>query len=263
MLSGLAVMIRELDSRWIRVANPPAILPRIAQVWSSPVEDTQWVSMCHGLLGEDEKERARRFVKDEDRARFTAGRGLLRLLLGKVSGTEPAALALYPDDHGKLRLPSPGAGISFNITHSGDSVLCVLTREGDIGVDVELVREVEDLAATGSFCLAERERQWAFAIADSRCHRFFTLWTRKEAVVKAAGKGLSLPLKEIDVLGGTVTTQGKREWYLSTFVPAAGYIGALATSIPVESIMFLEPDLSAPFFSRIAPGADEHSKRNP
>jgi 4'-phosphopantetheinyl transferase len=145
----------------------------------------------------DEAERGRRagYRLDADRDRFTAAAALLRLVASAHQGVAPAALRLDRTcarcgaPHGKPRLPDSDAHVS--ISHSGERVAVALTDAAPIGVDIELLTERDVLG------LAHSVVSPAEPIAEPR--DFYTYWCRKEAVVKATGDGLRVPLVQVVV----------------------------------------------------------------
>lgn len=89
--------------------------------------------------------------------------------------------------------------IRFNITHSGNFVACIISNDtSTIGIDAEVVKAVN----TKDFKDLWSEEEWA-DIQSNDIAVFFKYWTRKEAVVKAIGKGLNIPLNQISVGNGT------------------------------------------------------------
>lgn len=96
---------------------------------------------------------------------------------------------LTVNEHGKLSTN----GYEFNISHSGDWVM-LCTAHCPVGIDVEQINEPNHKAAAHSFC--SDELCWM----QNQKDRFYMLWTRKESITKAIGKGLKLPLNSFSVL---------------------------------------------------------------
>jgi 4'-phosphopantetheinyl transferase len=146
-----------------------------------------------GWLAPAERERANRFATVLLRRRYTAGRAMLRRLLAERTGTRPAAVALVEDPDGKPRLADDAR--AFNLGHAGRHALVAIGPAGmRIGVDIEELRAVVDLETLVPTCLTLPERAEFEAIADeaSRREAFLRLWVRKEACLKAIGKGLRI-----------------------------------------------------------------------
>lgn len=128
--------------------------------------------------------------------------GRLRQLLSSVLGMAPENLEFAAGPHGKPHLAgaAAGSGLHFNLSHSGDVGLVGWAQGRDIGVDVEVWRPMRDEAALVHryFSTAEIAAYEALPAA-SRTEAFFNCWTRKEAYIKAVGRGLGLPLDSFDV----------------------------------------------------------------
>jgi 4'-phosphopantetheinyl transferase len=93
--------------------------------------------------------------------------------------------------------PAAGVGLHFNLSRATDFVVCAVADEEEVGVDVEdVTRAVEHLAIAAEFFAPDEVRALDELPAAEQRARFFTLWTLKEAYVKARGMGLSLPLDQ-------------------------------------------------------------------
>ncbi len=148
-------------------------------------------------LSELDAARIGRLVRPQDRALAITGWGLLRILLARETGREPGDVEFRTNAYGK---PFLDAGPHFNMAHSGGAVLIGLADGGRLGVDLEAYRAVRDLDTLVEQNFAEEERAEFRALRDSeREAAFFRGWTRKEALVKAVGKGLSTPLDSFAV----------------------------------------------------------------
>lgn len=118
-------------------------------------------------LSADERARAARFLRDEPRRRWQAGRAALRTVLGDYLGIAPAAVELRLGRRGKPALADPEASLRFNLSHSGELMLIALAQGREVGVDVERIAE--------------------------RPPSFYAEWTRREALGKCFGGGLAEP----------------------------------------------------------------------
>lgn len=100
--------------------------------------------------------------------------------------------ALRPGPYGKPEAP----GVQFSLSHSGGYALLAVS-DSDVGADLERIRPAPERVAARVF--TPDEQRW-LAGDDDYDTRFFTLWTLKEALLKACGRGLTLPLQSLDVL---------------------------------------------------------------
>jgi 4'-phosphopantetheinyl transferase len=149
------------------------------------------------LLDGTERARAERYRLPADRDRFLLGAVLLRVTAARYLGAAPAVAAVDRTcsrcgaQHGRPRLP--GSGLHTSVSHSGDVVAVALTWAGPVGVDVEAVRTIDYAAIAESVC-TPAERTDVRTEAD-----FYAVWTRKEAVLKATGEGLSRSMADLHV----------------------------------------------------------------
>lgn len=197
------------------------------------------------LLHADEQQRAQRFLLPRHGELFVAGRGLLRTILGRYLGQPPQDLQFGYGPHGKpyLEINGQPAALQFNLAHSHELALLAVTRGRLVGIDVERLRLdcKGDLIAEHFFTPGEVTalRQTA---EEQRHQAFFTLWTRKEAFIKATGKGLAIPLAAFEVLPLAAsndvpltlfsTPEETSRWSLRDLDPGDGYRGALAVEGP-------------------------------
>lgn len=193
------------------------------------------------MLSPDERARAKRFRLDADRARFVAARGMLRTLLGDALGVVPAAVPLAYGPHGKPYLES--TPLHFSLAHSAGRIVVAMGTRFPLGIDVEKIRRDIDHNRLARRFFSEREaRELSTLSPGERLHAFFSVWVRKEAFVKAVGRGIAFGLdrfsvtampgvppkiEEINDEGETVSAQ--RAWSLVDLDVGDGYVSALCT----------------------------------
>jgi 4'-phosphopantetheinyl transferase len=150
----------------------------------------------------DERQRADRFHFEADRRRFTVTRALLRTILGHYLRAAPESLCFECNEFGKpslARSQNPG-GINFSVAHSGDRSLLAFGLATHLGVDVEHVRVERNVTDLARAVFSPSQYESFLALPDAvRERAFFEAWTRKEAVVKALGGGLSIPFDSAEV----------------------------------------------------------------
>ncbi|MGH6989035.1 MAG: 4'-phosphopantetheinyl transferase family protein [Stellaceae bacterium] len=192
-----------------------------------------------GLMDAGEEARALRFVRTEDRHSFTAAHGAVRLLLGAMIDRAPAALRFVTGEFGKPRLADAG-GIEFNMSHSGGIVLIALASGEPVGIDVERVRPIAERAAIIERYLHPGEAADLAGFADGAAElAFFRCWSRKEAVVKALGRGMNLDLNRYRVacapsaVPAVLALEGEETpgnaWSLADLAPSPAHVAAVAT----------------------------------
>lgn len=173
--------------------------PIEVDLWTWPLDiGDEAAERLSALLDAQERARAARFGFARDRIRYIAGRAGLRDILGRLTTTAPAAVTFAYGDHGKPRLADRDQP-AFNLSHSaGVAALAVSWGAGALGIDIEEIRAVAPDLARSVF--SPRERAALDAVPQALRMRAFHLgWTRKEAVVKALGAGLAIPLDGFDV----------------------------------------------------------------
>jgi len=148
-------------------------------------------------LDDPERARAARFVFDHDRRRYLAAHRLLRELLAMRNEIAADALAIAVGPHGKPHLVDRRC--AFNLSHSGGVALIGIADNGEVGVDVEVLRPTPELDALVRSHFSAGERRAMESVAHgARDLAFLVGWTRKEACLKAVGVGLDIDPASID-----------------------------------------------------------------
>jgi 4'-phosphopantetheinyl transferase len=192
-------------------------------------------------LAPAERARAGRFRYADDRARFVVGRALLRDALAERLRCEPAAVALRAGRRGK---PQPARPWRCSVAHSADQVVVAIAHGSHVGVDVERVDATRDHERLARVALTPGERRMLATRGPLERPRWFTsMWTAKEAYVKATGIGLALPLRDIALAtvdgepAGLHAVRGDRRaakhWRVRTLDAPEGYVAALVTQVGV------------------------------
>lgn len=192
------------------------------------------------LLAADERERANRFRFERDRNHYVAGRGVLRLLIGRYLSLSPSHISFAYGSHGKPELAASMGkpGFAFNLSNSQGIALIGFCWGQPIGVDVEPIRPMEDAEAVAERFFSTAENDVFRSVPHSQqAEAFFNCWTRKEAFIKAVGEGLSYPLHQFEVSlrpGETarlLSVRGSRaeaaRWFLQSLNPAPGFVAAV------------------------------------
>jgi 4'-phosphopantetheinyl transferase len=199
-------------------------------------------------LSPDERARAARFLSLPARKQFVAARSALRAILSHYTRRLPGEIAFRRGPVGKPSLADTGpTPLFFNLSHSGELALVAVTALGEIGVDVERVREMASADQLAARFFHPNEVAALRALpAEQRAVGFFNAWTRKEAFLKATGKGISYGIERVEVTltpgepPRVIALDGDRRaaagWSLATFEAARGYLGSLAMAGPWEKV---------------------------
>lgn len=160
------------------------------------------------MLVPDELARAQRFIRPEDQRRFLQVRGLLRLALGSYLNLEPREICFDYGPHGQPRIQHriEHDTLHFNVSHSHHHALFVFSLKRRIGVDVEWRRPLNNMQKMQRhICTVQEYEQLQRLDSDDESERFFQLWTRKEALLKAVGLGLHGGLRTYHIGWGPAT----------------------------------------------------------
>ncbi len=172
-----------------------------------------WIPPERGFYSEAERERAQLFRTDGGRIRFLGGRHLLRSALARELGcSDPADVPLEITPDGKPFCPLPESPC-FNLSHTEGAVVLAMSFRGPVGVDLEDTRRALRADAIARRWFHPEEQK---ASDDSTPKAFFRMWTRKEAFLKATGRGLRGPLSDCN----TLEIERAGSWVFSEYQPA-------------------------------------------
>ena len=171
------------------------------------------------------EEQILRYKRWQDRQTSLFGKLLLLRSLREVDVFPGNVFPLHYTDY---RRPffSKNTEIDFNISHTHNCVVCALSKEHRVGIDVEEVVSIDITEFRAQF----HEQEWnLIECSTDRCYQFYNSWTRKEAVIKADGRGLSIPLKKLSVIPDQVILE-RNTWFLTKVDMLKGHVAHIATS---------------------------------
>ena len=232
---------------WRQVRGVPPLADNALHIWFALTGEHE-PALRHyaGLLSSAELQRAGRLRLEQLKTRFIISRGLLRTLLGTYLDCRPASIPITCTLQGKPCLPASfsSAALSFNLSHSRVAILFAVRRGKPVGIDVEYMRDQLDFASLAKRFFSVREYRAISSLEGlQRKTAFYRYWTRKEAYLKATGKGLA----------GLQETAGEQhelraaahDWsVIDLRVPEPSYAGAVAfagESAQTEALL-LTPD---------------------
>jgi 4'-phosphopantetheinyl transferase len=213
---------------------------------------------CVALLTPEEREKSQRFRFDRHRREALATRVLVRSALSHLRAVPPAAWRFKANEHGKPLL-DPDCGLQFNLSNSVGLVVCLVAEGVDVGVDVESHARSGQImeVAERVFSIEERSQLKELESA-AMLDRALSLWTLKEAYIKARGMGLALPLGKISFLfddAGTIRLKidpavdsNPCRWRFCSFDLGGHRIAAVIEheSVPVMNVWEARQLLAAP-----------------
>ncbi len=237
---------------WDPETDVPALAPAEVRVWvveldagQAPDDDPDAAEPGPELaiLSEDERARAARFVRARDRRRFARCRAALREILGRLRDEPASSLRFRAAAVGKPGLDDgPGdhhPALRFNVSHSSHLALIAVCIGREVGVDIERIRPIsEAVRIVESFFTAAEFAEFTAIAEDARLMAFHRGWTRKEAVLKGFGTGISgLSARHETGFGSTALTPRFTpaspsprvdRWMLWEAAPRPGFVAALA-----------------------------------
>jgi 4'-phosphopantetheinyl transferase len=228
---------------------------------ASGVVDVLWAhprgsDRAAAMLDIREHQQLARLRRTSDRARYVAAHALLRLLVGRRWGIDPAAVEMSAacarcrGPHGRPTVTPPRGHrqLHVSIAHAGDRVVVAATDLGPVGVDVERDPGA-DFAGFDGVSLAESERREIARLpAQAQLAGRTQMWVRKESVLKATGDGLSVDPREVIVSppsepprllawrGGRVDPSAV---HLTELTVGSGYAACVALLAPQTSPVLL------------------------
>ncbi|WP_233840280.1 4'-phosphopantetheinyl transferase superfamily protein [Dyella sp. 2HG41-7] len=176
----------------------------------------------------------------------TQRREPLRALLGAYLGLSADAVAFVEGEHGRPELAEPwNRHLQFNWSHSGDIALVALARGIVPGIDVERLRPRAHAMEIAERFFHPDETSALTALDDAqRDQGFLQLWTGKEAVLKAMGRGIAFGLDRLRLTVSPATPQliwldgdDATQWQLQPISLNAGYVACVAWRGPAQAIV--------------------------
>ncbi len=193
--------------QWHEYKAPIALSGDRVDIWCIWFEDgSESILDYLDILSSEERKRAKRFHRKVDFHRFVVARYVLRTLLGGIVGAQPSSLEFSTNKYGKpkllpkLSLNQNSESINFNLSHAGEYGLVAISTAKKIGIDIERIREIDNIEELAKRSFSNDEYlQFITQPEFDRLNTFFRCWTRKEAFIKAIGKGLNQPLDSFSV----------------------------------------------------------------
>ena len=147
-------------------------------------------------LSGEERSKANRLKNDAVRNRFILTSGKLRHKLAEFTGEQPQDIKLARQAHGKPFMAEHGE-IVFNLSHTADKMIIAVGYKCQLGVDIEVWKSRTDFSGLARKCMDPQEiKDWQALPEGAKLPEFYRIWTRKEAFVKAVGRGIALGLRQ-------------------------------------------------------------------
>lgn len=193
------------------------------------------------FLSPDEMKRAERYRFPEHQRRFIVSRAVIRQILSFYLNIAPEKISFSYGEHGKPALLAPLSGsLEFNVAHSDDLAVYAVARH-PVGIDIEKIKDSYELGLPARFFSSDECESLQRLSEVDRVVAFYQIWARKEAIIKASGKGLATSLSSFSVCPANVeeTIQLANEvWQLWPLEIDGSYASALATLPSAKKLLF-------------------------
>ncbi len=220
-------------------------------VWQVLADNVPYTDGLRAHLVETELARMNCLHHAKDRELFLLSRVLMRSVLASYLDCPGCDVCFACDNHGKptLHADRHRERLRFNLTHSRGAAALAVSREREVGIDVEdRRRKVEHMALAERFFAATEAIHLRQLAEEERADAFFAIWTLKEAFVKGIGRGLAFPLEafafdlERDLLKAfrPLADFVSPEWHFQQFTLGDRHRGAVAVQQPKGSTVTIE-----------------------
>ena len=176
------------------------------------------------VLSEEEIRRSEKYHRKEDATRFIIGKGMLRMILSRYLNCTPPEISFTKSFNNKPRV-NPSTGLEFNVSYSKNQVIVAVAAE-PVGVDIEFIDEKFDYTLIMDSWFMKEEKDFITSGALPHAN-FFSLWTRKEALLKATSLGLDDYLKDFSCLDGAKPLPTRvslgNDWNIKSFIMDRNY----------------------------------------
>ncbi len=187
---------------WAKAPAGLQLSTAFIDVWRSPVDlPAEEIHEYHQTLSQEEQQRADKFTFPDKFEEYVVTRGLLRNALAHVLEQSPGS---FKFDYTTEKKPCLGKkinhqSVTFNVSHSHGQVLVAVSLDRNIGIDIEKIRNNVEYEKLAKRFFSQAEYAALMQYKGDQVAAFFATWTRKEAFVKAVGKGIVFGLAEFDV----------------------------------------------------------------
>lgn len=217
------------------------IEPGEVHIWSAAINENYYKLLNDSYLSENEKKRTEQFSNDIDAFLFAVRHNLLRLILSGYLKCNPSEIRFGANPFNKPFIAFPKTPLQFNISVTSNRFIATLSMRHPIGIDLELIIQIKDIDQLIADYFTKNESDWIYNHSgDETIPAFFSLWTKKEALVKAIGQGLSIPLNKFEVLSVNPVAFGSNEWYIKPLNIYDDCSAAIAINSPTGKLSYFD-----------------------
>lgn len=188
----------------------------------------------YSLLSADEVLRAGTYHHRRDCDRFVISRGILRMLLAARIDADAKQIRFEKSAEKKpFQVNAQGIAAKFNVTHAGEMIMIAVSTQ-DVGADIEFIDPLFGFDEVLDFAFTQSEKEFIRGSSSPRSS-FYEIWSRKESLLKATGKGIGNNLATAQCLNGqnyvpVASIGSSSNWSVRSFNAFDGYIGNISFS---------------------------------
>jgi 4'-phosphopantetheinyl transferase len=217
-------------------------------IWqTSSIRSSLEIQEFSSSLNTEERSRADKFKLEIHKNRFIIARGALRQILSIYLDRNPNKIDFIYSDRGKPSLLENYLNLQFNLSHSEDLIVCAVTQNKKIGIDVEYINNKNDCLGIAKRFFSPKETETIDSATERERYRlFFQFWTAKEAYLKATGEGLSGSLDKVEInldkekYTYTIDGENNPNWQLYQFEPTEKYLATVAVEIGTGKLLTIQ-----------------------
>lgn len=210
-------------------------------IWRYTVNEQDYIAeKTNPILSTEEREKAVRFIQGHHAIKYVCNHHFIRNVLAAYLNILPAEVKFCHTALGKPYIEN--SNLFFNLSHRNKYGLLAIFKEAEVGVDIEYIKELQDVATFSSYSFSEQEKAIIFSNDKTNPEILFTFWTFKEAYIKATGTGLSVDISKINLADffdkeTNVMPDDNNRWTLKRLNAEEGYKAAFATTGKVDKLV--------------------------
>ncbi len=207
-------------------------------IWRYTVNEQDYIAeQTNPILSVEETEKSKRFVREEHTINYVCNHRFVRNVLAVYLNILPSEIKFSITDLGKPFIEN--SNLFFNVSHSKNQALLAISKDGEVGVDIEYMKDLQDAITFSNYSFSDEEKAMIFKNKEIDKDVLFTFWTFKEAYIKATGTGLSVDISKInlsDFYGNEVHKFRNDTWTLKRLQADEGYKAAFAIAKQIDKV---------------------------
>lgn len=210
-------------------------------------KDNSLIEKFYHLLSDDERKKIEQYKFPNDRKRASETFIYRRLIISNYLNANPKMIVFNKSSFGKPLLIEPNnSGFQFNYSHSEGKFVFTISKNSEIGIDIEFIKAFTDIDSLSKKYFSDDEFSFynALQTKELKLNFFYRVWTRKEALLKGIGTGINDEMKKISVIDNDNPNKSKLSfdfnnqiWQIEDLELEDNFIGSIAYLSPVRKTM--------------------------